>query len=236
MSPCRFRKFFLGYSASAVLYGLALIAAGIFDQPLYPDIIGLAALDTVSPMAKAICTVIIGCYFAMFLPLFCIGWCFSNQIASTSTMRATAEVAENIRSTDPRDDEAWQERVTQPALALCTRFKVLSDGWSGGVLASFLIGWIGSLGSFAMALSFPPDMQSWRLHFFVTVVTTSSLPLGLAYIMARNSLTCNLLMDELNKARMKHGAEVHIKIQWLETSLKQQVRRQNYAVIHFACL
>ena len=46
----------------------------------------------------------------------------------------------------------------------------------------------------------------------------------LAWGIAGTSSLCDELMAELNKARIKHGEEVHLKIHCLETALKQLVR------------
>ena len=50
------------------------------------------------------------------------------------------------------------------------------------------------------------------------------MPLLMAKDVAYTSTYCDLVMDELNEARAKHGPESHLKIQWLESTLKQLVR------------
>ena len=50
------------------------------------------------------------------------------------------------------------------------------------------------------------------------------LPFPIAWDIAGTSSCCDELMAELNKARIKHGEEVHLKIHCLETALKQLVR------------
>ena len=57
----------------------------------------------------------------------------------------------------------------------------------------------------------------------VTTTICAFLPLLLARNIATTSSYCDLLMAELNEARIKHGPVSHHKIRWLETALKQLV-------------
>ena len=55
-------------------------------------------------------------------------------------------------------------------------------------------------------------------------IVAALVPFPLAWDIAGTSSCCDELMAELNKARIKHGEEVHLKIHCLETALKQLVR------------
>ena len=54
-------------------------------------------------------------------------------------------------------------------------------------------------------------------------------PFLIAMDIAATSTWCDTLMNELNDARSNHGPESHLKIQWLETTLRQLVRRASAA-------
>ena len=61
----------------------------------------------------------------------------------------------------------------------------------------------------------------------MNLVVAASMPflaLLLAVDVATTSSRCDLLMDQLNAARIQHGPQHHIRISWLTTSLKELVR------------
>jgi len=67
--------------------------------------------------------------------------------------------------------------------------------------------------------------RGFALVFYITLTTLfTALPLLMAKDVAHTSTYCDLVIDELNEARAKHGPESHLKIQWLESTLKQLVR------------
>ena len=94
--------------------------------------------------------------------------------------------------------------------------------------------WLYALGYFALGVNNKFD-DAWDASVNQSGLSSSVSNLGMAAFMALlpfplawyivgTSSRCDELMAELNKARIKHGEEVHLKIQCLETALKQLVR------------
>ena len=117
--------------------------------------------------------------------------------------------------------------------------ELLSDGWSGGLAAFGTQLWLIALANFTMAINAPFcagfDAIFWApllglprgfslIFFIVLTAVFTAMPLLMAKDVAHTSTYCDLVMDELNEARAKHGPEGHLKIQWLESTLKQLVR------------
>ena len=121
------------------------------------------------------------------------------------------------------NDEQWEAKVTQPALALREKFELLSHGWSGGLLGVTLGFWLMALAFFTLSLD-PLLDENERAFLLSTVAFFALLPFPLAMDIAGTSSWCDTLMAELNEARIKHGEASHLKIHCLETSLKQLVR------------
>ena len=134
---------------------------------------------------------------------------------------ASVEVVKDVRATDPKNEEQWEAKVTQPALALREKFELLSHGWSGGLLGMFLSFWLFALASFALYLDplIDENVRNLGMCAFCAL-----LPFPLAMDIASTSSWCDTLMTELNEARIKHGEASHLKIQCLETSLAKLVR------------
>ena len=65
---------------------------------------------------------------------------------------------------------------------------------------------------------------SHRSACLVMAAFFAAIPFLAAMNIAETSTWCDTLMDELNDARTNHGPDSHLKIQWLETALKQLVR------------
>ena len=143
------------------------------------------------------------------------------------------EVIRAARATDPTSRE-WEEAVAQPALGLIEKMKLLSDGWSSG-LAGFFVAWWSAALSFALLAINPPYTEgmdaalgwsagSHRSVFLFLAAILAAIPFLAAMNIAETSTWCDTLMDELNDARTNHGPDSHLKIQWLESTLKQLVR------------
>lgn len=161
------------------------------------------------------------------------GWWTSMFIASTICRDAVVEVIKNVRLTNPTS-EAWNEKVAQPALSLNDKMNLLSYGWSGGLAGVGGSCWFMALTGFAQVIN-APLMRGWDTSLgespgtsfrnnVLSMAIMSLLPFVLAMDIADTSTWCDKLMDELNDARINYGLESHLKIRWLETSLKQLVR------------
>ena len=57
------------------------------------------------------------------------------------------------------------------------------------------------------------------------------VPLLLAYDVAHTSARCDALMDRLNAVRMESGEAYHIRLEWLELSLKNLNRGQGLGFV-----
>lgn len=109
----------------------------------------------------------------------------------------------------------------------------LSQGWGGGLLAGGGLLCLGGLSLFAVAINtehcdamdtvkgLPPGTT--RNKRLAVAALFPFAALLLARDVATTSSRCDLLMDQLNSARIKHGSEHHIRISWLTTSLKEMV-------------
>ena len=157
------------------------------------------------------------------------GWRASMRTASCLCRDLATETIENARTTDPKNREEWEARVNRPALALIGKFELLSDGWSGGLAGLVGACWLIALGDFALVVNnirMGQSPQAFDASIFNLAMAAfcALLPFPLAWDIAGTSSRCDELMAELNKARIKHGEEVHLKIHCLETALKQLVR------------
>ena len=68
-----------------------------------------------------------------------------------------------------------------------------------------------------------PDGIS-RALFLSLMVFFAFLPVLATIDVATTSSCCDLLMDEINQARQRHGPEANDVITWLESSLEKLVR------------
>ena len=208
-----------------VLLGLLLIAAGIFELPPFgvPN----------SPAVARINNVLSGLLFGTVLPLAFSGWLHSMYTASCLCRDEVVEVIHKVRTVDPTLEE-WDESVAEPALGLIDKMKLLSDGWSGGLAGFGGFFWLAALCWFTIAINVPfcegfdaakgsPPGTQRTICLVLTAIGTA-LPFMLALDIAATSTWCDTLMAELNDARANHGPGSHLKIQWLETTLRQLVR------------
>ena len=162
------------------------------------------------------------------------GWWASMRTASCLCRDEVIEVIHKVRTVAPTSGD-WDAAVAQPALGLIEKMKLLSDGWSGGLAGFGVFFWLGALALFTHAINAPlcegldaangspPGTQRTVSLMFVAIFTT--LPFVLALDIAATSTWCDNLMEELNDSRANHGPESHLQIQWLETTLRQLVRR-----------
>ena len=61
----------------------------------------------------------------------------------------------------------------------------------------------------------------FRIFILVVATAQSAMPFLVARVVADTSNWCDNLMNALNHARANHGPDSHLKIHWLETTLKQ---------------
>eukprot|EP01045_Picozoa_sp_COSAG04_P013851 COSAG04_NODE_1004_length_8828_cov_2.256357_4_plen_356_part_00 len=210
-SIARWRKGLLGLSALFALFGVAmwLLALGVIGSSS-----AFGAIDAGS----------IGFVCLPILPIALSGWWASMRTAGCLCRDLATETIENVRTTDPKNEEEWEAKVNRPALALVGKFELLSDGWSGGLVGVGGLCWLFALGLFALGIELM-SINDVDFNKIGIVAFFALLPLPLAWDIAGTSSCCDELMAELNKARIKHGEEVHLKIHCLETALKQLVRR-----------
>lgn len=215
-SNARWRKGLLALSvAYGVLGGPVAIGIGVFELP--------PVLRPGSPVVERMIFGLTGLTTMTVAPVILNGWWASMRTASCLCRDASVEVVRDVRATDPKNEEQWEAKVTQPALALREKFELLSHGWSGGLLGGTLCNWLWALAFFTLTLD-PLLDESVRALFLSNCALSALLPFPLAMDIASTSSWCDTLMTELNEARIKHGKACHLNIQCLETSLKQLVR------------
>eukprot|EP01043_Picozoa_sp_COSAG02_P064089 COSAG02_NODE_9268_length_2272_cov_1.151334_2_plen_467_part_00 len=217
-SMARRRKGDIAFSAFLALAGLCLtvlfFASFVLSWSEVPD-------DHVAAIRLVLLSA--GLVDLTVAPAIGSGWPGSMRTASCLCRDAVVEVVKDVRATDPTDEEQWEARVSQPALALREKFELLSDGWSSGLLGVILGCWLLSLGQFARCLD-PLIAQHERARDLASVAIFALIPFWIAMDIADTSSWCDTLMAELNDVRIKHGKAGHLNIQCLETSLKQLVR------------
>ena len=161
------------------------------------------------------------------------GWWHSMWTASCLCRDQVIEVIKSNRSISPSSDE-WDGDVAQPALELIDKMRLLSDGWSRGLVGLAAASWLYALAYFVGAINTPwnegvdavegDPLGHMRTKYIQLMAGFSLLPFLLAKDVANTSTWCDNLMEELNGTRTNHGPESHLKIHWLETALKQLVR------------
>eukprot|EP01043_Picozoa_sp_COSAG02_P059959 COSAG02_NODE_7740_length_2867_cov_2.125723_2_plen_382_part_00 len=215
--------------ANQAFFGLSNIACSIVLLP--------TLAPTIATTDVRIWFGLVGLVQLTLYPVGCLSWA-SMYTASCLCRNAETQVIKAIRAIDPTGEQ-WDAKVAQPALALRKKLGLLSDGWSGGLAAFGVHLWLVAAVLFTMGINMPlcagldanffsPMIGTPRgfttVFMLVLVLAFTSLPLFMVKDVAHTSTYCGLMMDELNNARAKHGPESHLKIQWLESTLKQLVR------------
>ncbi len=214
-----------------VLFGLTWVMA-VFSLPPwgYPNMC-LEAHILFSNGGLIFCTV---------FPLAFSGWLHSMRTASCLCRDEIIEVIHAVRTFGPRSVE-WDEAVVYRALGLIDKMKLLSDGWANGLAGFSAMFWGLSLAFITgVVLNTPWNegvdaKEGWapgtcRAMFLAGASICAMLPFLLGLDIVATSTWCDTLMNELNDARANHGSESHLKIQWLETVLRQLVRLASFRV------
>lgn len=119
-----------------------------------------------------------------------------------------------------------------PALALRDSLHKLSVGWGRGLFGVCAFFGTQGVSHLALALSsewcagadrnqYPGPFGGWRNNEMLFVAICSLLPLLIAMDLASTSSMCDILMDELNDAGMRHGFENDPKIDWVVRMLSR---------------
>jgi hypothetical protein len=233
-SDARWRKGLLATSSAfCVLFGLPYIASAVLElPPLVPP--GALMLRILwGEGGLLICTV---------LPVAVNGWWASMRTASCLCRDETIETIHAIETTDPASDE-WDAAVAERALGLIPKLRLLSDGWSGGLIGFGSFIWLNALACFVYAINAPfndrfdaaNDLPPGTIQAVWIVIGASFFPLPFLLVLdvAHTSTYCDLLVEKLNSARVRYGPESDPKITWLETSLLRLVRP---SVLHLGWL
>jgi hypothetical protein len=217
---------------------LSLLSALIMAMGLNWLLFGVIGMDLYVPRSytplERIFHTLLGLFLLIVVPLLASGWWHSMQIASCLCRDNIIEVIKHVESSDLASDggvAAWDASVVSSALGLIDSMAILSDGWSSGVLG---LGGMMGLSAFALfstainkeycdgldsTFDHPPGQN--RNFFLSSAVCLAFLPLGLALDLATTSSHCNLLMERLNAARIKHGQAHNERISWLCVSLEK---------------
>ena len=146
---------------------------------------------------------------------------------------AREQVIKNVRTTNPGDVDTWKAQVEKPALALHPKMERLSSGYGGGLLATIVIFF--AVSGFFLTVAINKEHcdgvdalndlspGSTRNRYLVAATIPPILVLLFAIDFATTSSQCDLLMDELNAARIEYGPEHYIRVTWLTTSLEKLV-------------
>lgn len=219
-------------SVLTIVQALLHIVAGVFSIWFDVNLV-LLQLAPDSPPEKRVTALLFGVMCCTAIPVGLMGWWTSMYTASCLCRDDIVEVIKKVRSVEPSSDK-WNGQVAQPVLELIDKMKLLSNCWSGGLVGIGGVCWLWALAVFVQAINEPwckaldetygqtPGTQK-KLCILMTVCM-SLFPFLLAKDVADTSTWCENLMEELNDARSNHGPESHLKIQWLETTLKQLVR------------
>lgn len=97
---------------------------------------------------------------ALIFPVLFLGWWSSFRIGSCLARDETTRVISAARTTDPDDDAAWKQLVSEPALQLDAVFVKVSTGWSPGLLGMILFFWLSALSSLAGTMN-NPYIAAW---------------------------------------------------------------------------
>ena len=228
------RKGLLAGSANWVLLGLPGLVAAVFElAPLVPP---------GAPMETRVMFGLGGLLVSTVLPVAFSGWWASMRTASSLCRDEEIKVIHAIDTTEDPGGDEWYTAVAERALGLIPKLRVLSEGWSDGLIGFGGFFWLFALGYFTLAInvewcagmdatnSSPPGTQ--RNVALVATAIYIMLPLLLALDVAATSTYCDLLVERLNDMRAKHGPESDDKITWLETTLKQLVSPTARSVTH----
>jgi hypothetical protein len=211
------------FTALGALVGLMCIISGAMSSIMLPPN---------TPTLMRIQFVLIGMLLTTSHVFMDIGWWTSMYTASCICRDEVIETIHAVRDVAPTSKE-WDEAVAQPALGLTMKMKLLSDGWSGGLIGmtgscwlwalTWFIGFINDPWNEGMDAAMGITLGTWSTSCIVIAAFFTPLPFLLAKDIANTSAWCNILMEELNDSRANCGQESHLKIQWVETVLKQQV-------------
>ena len=224
-SNARWRKGLLVFSTFWALLGLLNIAGAFLELPPF--------VPPGAPVVQRITVGLLGLVWCTVFPVAFSGWWASMRTASCLCRDETIETIHAIETTDPADSE-WHAAVAERALGLIPKLKLLSDGWSGGLIGMGLFPWVGVLGYFTVAINTPlcdgmdaaTDSPPGTTRATLLVLTAIQIPMPflMALDVAHTSTYCDLLVEKLNDARAKYGPESNDKITWLETTLLRLVR------------
>ena len=160
------------------------------------------------------------------MPVLAAGWWPSMFTASCLCRDNVLEVIKKVRAADPTEEPL--DEVATSALALRDLLHKLSEGWGAGLLGlcSFFLSMCVS--QLALALStewcagvdhhkpqFAEVLGSARNMIMFFVVLLAFLPLLIAMDLATTSSLCDMLMEELNSAGIRHGVEHDPTIDWI---------------------
>ena len=94
-----------------------------------------------------------GLLFCTVLPVAFSGWWASMRTASCLCRDEETEVIHAIDTTEDPGGDEWYTAVAERALGLIPKLKVLSEGWSGGLVGMGGYFWLFALGQFTLAIN-----------------------------------------------------------------------------------
>jgi hypothetical protein len=175
-------------------------------------------------------------------PVVLLGWW---PTASCLCRDNITEAIKKIRAIDPAAEEgkAWEREVETPVLALRESMGTLSRGYGRGLLAIgcslVFFGVTFFCHGINVEMNQARDAREGHSPGFTRnrQLAMATFPPFLALLLARDLATtssrCDLLMDHLNDADIKHGVQHHPKIDWLTVTLQRLVRPHSLRLAHF---
>jgi hypothetical protein len=224
----RWRKATVGF------YGLFVVPVAVIIGIVVPVAIvaGGFITETTELVQVVALFVSLGLALATLVPIILFGWGISMKVAAALVRDEILEVVIPMEQVSPADDDAWQTKVVEPALALRGTLQRLSDGWGAGLAGLTMACWALALGFFTMAVNTPicvdaddllevPRGTSLIMNLACTIAF-AVLPLFLGLDLAAISTRCDVMMAALNEVRLRHGESHHLRVTWLETGLQRQ--------------
>ena len=223
----RWRRALVGFG------GLFLVPLGVLFGIVVPIVLVASGSSTTTAALVQVVVIFVGVGLtvAIVVPILLFGWGISMKVAAALVNDEILEVIIQMEQVSPADDDAWQSKVVEPALALDGTLRRLSDGWGAGLASLTMACWAVALGGFTTALNTPlmvalgdlrgiPPGTLQTIYLVVTSVV-AVLPLFIGLDLAAISTRCDVMMTALNNVRLRHGETYHLRVTWLETCLQR---------------
>ena len=90
--------------------------------------------------------------FIWLVPVMVSGFLYTLRLGSALSRDAVLEVTKALKNSSPLEKSSWDKDVANPMLALETTMRLLSDGWSNGMLGLAMCAWLFALAQVCKAI------------------------------------------------------------------------------------